>query len=177
MVSSRGFQAAAMIYGDRPRAPLVAVELVAEDVFAPDPGIEEHLLHRLDHRRRPGHIVDGGRNIVDIAGEHALADEFRFSLPGAAGLFHLGHRADEPVVRVAALQFDQLVEKRRVLGPAVRIEQKELVRQPIASSCSKGALTMEKFRRFPLASVSGGSTSATVIDWPALKLKPAGLTK
>src|SRR6266704_3411752 len=148
MVSSRGFQAAAMIYGDRPRAPLVAVELVAEDVFAPDPGIEEHLLHRLDHRRRPGHIVDGGRNIVDIAGEHALADEFPLALPGAAGLFHLGHRADEPVVRVAA-----------------------------AGSPSKGAVTWEKFRRFPLASVSGGSTSATVIDWPALKSKPVGLTK
>src|SRR2546426_6480129 len=60
---------------------------------------------------------------------------------------------------------------------STRLKGVSRMRVAIASSPSKGALTMEKLRRLPLPSVSGGSISETFTDWPALKSKPGGLTK
>src|SRR5262245_30662446 len=51
------------------------------------------------------------------------------------------------------------------------------MRVEITSSDSCGALTIEKVRLLPLASVSGGSISDTFIDCPGLNAKPAGLAK
>jgi hypothetical protein len=43
------------------------------------------------------------------------------------------------------------------------------------SVSSSGALATENVRTLPSASVSGGSRSVRVMNWPALKVNPSGL--
>src|SRR6267378_261998 len=60
---------------------------------------------------------------------------------------------------------------------STRLNAVSRMRVAMTSSFSCGALTMEKVRALPLASVSGGSISDTFIACPAVNLNPAGLAK
>src|SRR5258706_55672 len=60
---------------------------------------------------------------------------------------------------------------------STRLNAVSRMRVAMTSSVSWGALTIEKVRALPLASVSGGSISDTFIDCPAVNLNPAGLAK
>jgi hypothetical protein len=60
---------------------------------------------------------------------------------------------------------------------STRLNAVSRMRVAITSSFSWGALTIEKVRALPLASVSSGSISETFIACPALKSRPAGLAK
>ncbi len=60
---------------------------------------------------------------------------------------------------------------------STRLNAVSRMRVATTSSPSCGALTIEKVRAFPLASVSGGSIRDTFIDCPAVNLNPTGLAK
>src|SRR5215472_12604364 len=58
---------------------------------------------------------------------------------------------------------------------STRLNAVSRMRVAMTSSFSCGALTIEKVRALPLASVSGGSMIDTFIDCPGLNVNPAGL--
>src|ERR1035441_6835828 len=51
-----------------------------------------------------------------------------FALPGPVRFGHFSHAGDELVVRILFLQSQQLIQKRSVLRPAVRVEEEDLLR-------------------------------------------------
>jgi YD repeat-containing protein len=104
-------------------------EFLGADVVIVDPGIAEHALHRRDHFRRPGEIVNGRRSLLQVALEHRLVDESGFALPGAVRAIHRVHRRNELEVRVLLLEPEEVLEERRVFRTVVSEEEENPMRQ------------------------------------------------
>ena len=62
-----------------------------------------------------------------MVAKHLCVDVTLLAVPALV----VGHRHYEPDVRVAALELFQLIEERRRLGVAVRIDERDAMRQPL----------------------------------------------
>src|SRR5258708_7648018 len=97
-----------------------------------------------------------------MALDHGVVENTGLAAPRPARFRHLADPADAAGAAVAS---------RTGLNAVSRVG----VATTSAPSC--GALTIEKVRALPSASVSGGSIRDTFIDCPAVNLNPAGLAK
>src|ERR1017187_3011181 len=89
----------------------------------------DHPVEAFHHLRRPGYVIDGRPGILQIPGKHGLMDLAAFAMPGAMRFRHFSHAGDELVAWILFLQSLQLIEKRSVLRPAVRVEEVDSVRK------------------------------------------------
>src|SRR5437667_254356 len=109
---------------------LVAEELVGADRVFGDSRADEHLLHGLDQPRRAGDVVDVGGEALQVALEHGAVQKPGLAAPGTARLVHFDHGADEMAAGMALGERRELLEKGRILGPAVRIQQPQVAPEP-----------------------------------------------
>src|SRR5437867_5669866 len=107
-----------------------AEELVGADRVFGDSRADEHLLHGLDQPRRAGDVVDVGGEALQVALEHGAVQKPGLAAPGTARLVHFDHRADEMAAGMALGERRELLEKGRILGPAVGIQQPQVAPEP-----------------------------------------------
>src|SRR5258706_11290637 len=105
---------------------LVAKELVGVDRFLCNAGGGEHFLHGFDQSGRSRRVVDERGEVLQMALEHGAVEKAGLAAPRPARLGHFDHGADEAVAGIASRERRELVEERRVLGPAIGVEQPDI---------------------------------------------------
>src|SRR5579863_1185208 len=107
----------------------VAGEFFAANVVVVRSGGVQHGVQRLDHRRRPGDVVNRGGSFFQVPLEHALVDEAGLTLPRLTRLPGLRHRGNQLEVGILMFETLEFGEEGCVFGPPVREEQKDAVGQ------------------------------------------------
>src|SRR6266702_7545918 len=101
---------------------LITEELVGVDRVLRDSGADKHFLHGFDEPRRTRDVVDAGGEALQVALEHGAVQKPGLAAPGTARLVHFDHGADEMAAGMALGERRELLEKGRILGPAVGIQ-------------------------------------------------------
>src|SRR5215472_9738937 len=105
----------------------ISSKLLRSNVMLVDAGCDKHLPHGRDHGGRPCDVVNRSSQVAQISRQHGLAYETRLTLPLLLGMQHIRHRTDEAETRVDPVQVLKYLQKRCILGPAVGVEEIQLV--------------------------------------------------
>src|SRR4051812_6690389 len=111
-----------------PAQYLVAAEAIRRDLLFRDARLPELLDHRLGHRRRTGdEIAEAVQVPLEVVAEQVRIDVARLAVPRLV----VRHREHEADVRVPLLELLQFVEERGRLAIAVRVDERDAMRQPL----------------------------------------------
>jgi hypothetical protein len=108
---------------------LITAELLRANIVVIDSAIREDRSHPSNEARRPGDVVNRRWESTQMLLENLAADLLPLSIPPLSRLLHSRHAGDQLEVRILLFECLQLLKKWRILRPAVRIEEKDMMRQ------------------------------------------------